>query len=435
MRKHIGCCNMPSISIAPLDLGLQIPYHFRCPISLDLMRDPVVLCTGQTYDRSSIEKWLASGNTTCPVTMQKLQDYNLIPNHTLRRLIQEWCVANRCKGIERIPTPKQPVDRYRVRSLVQEAAASGSIKSARASAIRSLKFMAKDSDNNKSIIADEGVIPVLISSVFSCIEEQPLVGGDHEGDQLDMELTEEALGFLVLFSLTDSERISIAQPTRIAYISSLLCCGSMEVRVNAGSLVESLTHSEHLHEELRALVGNTAGMIEGLVNLIRESLYPRAVKVGIKAIFSLCFLKANREKAVEARAPEALIEGLVDAQKCDAERALAAIELLCRTDAGCKALSCHALTVPILVKTILKVSIRATEYAAGSLLAICSNSESLQEEAVQAGILTQLLLLVQSDCTDRAKRKAQMLLKLLRNAWLDDISCTPDTGRTDVVPF
>ncbi|XVF61030.1 hypothetical protein PTKIN_Ptkin08bG0095500 [Pterospermum kingtungense] len=38
-----------------------IPPLFRCPISLDLFTDPVTLCTGQTYDRSSIEKWLASG--------------------------------------------------------------------------------------------------------------------------------------------------------------------------------------------------------------------------------------------------------------------------------------------------------------------------------------------------------------------------------------
>ncbi|KAL2521291.1 U-box domain-containing protein 26-like [Forsythia ovata] len=67
-----------------------IPPLFICPISLDLLRDPVTLCTGQTYDRSSIEKWLAAGNLTCPVTMQKLHDPSIIPNHTLRHLIDQW---------------------------------------------------------------------------------------------------------------------------------------------------------------------------------------------------------------------------------------------------------------------------------------------------------------------------------------------------------
>ncbi|XP_022859258.1 U-box domain-containing protein 16-like [Olea europaea var. sylvestris] len=33
---------------------VNFPADFRCPISLDLMRDPVVVSTGQTYDRSSI---------------------------------------------------------------------------------------------------------------------------------------------------------------------------------------------------------------------------------------------------------------------------------------------------------------------------------------------------------------------------------------------
>ncbi|CAN1158387.1 U-box domain-containing protein 26 [Linum perenne] len=48
-------------SLEPLDLTIQIPYHFRCPISLELMRDPVTVSTGQTYDRSSIESWIATG--------------------------------------------------------------------------------------------------------------------------------------------------------------------------------------------------------------------------------------------------------------------------------------------------------------------------------------------------------------------------------------
>eukprot|EP01018_Ginkgo_biloba_P019742 Gb_26429 [translate_table: standard] len=416
---------MPMVS--PLDLTVQIPYHFRCPISLDLMRDPVILCTGQTYDRSSIEKWVASGNTTCPVTMQNLQDFTLIPNHTLRRLIQEWCVANSSRGIERIPTPKQPADPHRVRSVIHEAA-SASSKSARANALRTLKNLAKECERNKIIIAQEGIVQVLTSLLTE--EEDP---DEKSPCMQDDQLYEEALGLLVSFSLNDSERISIAQPKVLTYISSLLLWGSMEARVNAASLIESLTASEHL-QEVRAMVGNTDGIIEGLVKVLREPLYPRALKVGIKALFSLCFIKANREKAVSSGAANALIERLVDFEKCDAERALATIELLCRAESGCRALSNHALTVPVLVKTILKVSDRATEYAAGALLSICSASETLQKEAVQAGILTQLLLLVQSDCTERAKRKAQMLLKLLRNAWLDE-SFTPDFGRTDVVPF
>ena len=30
---------------------VEVPDQFKCPISLDLMEDPVVLSTGITYDR------------------------------------------------------------------------------------------------------------------------------------------------------------------------------------------------------------------------------------------------------------------------------------------------------------------------------------------------------------------------------------------------
>ncbi|WP_423787569.1 U-box domain-containing protein, partial [Klebsiella pneumoniae] len=63
---------------------MTIPPLFICPISLDLFTDPVTVSTGHTYDRGSIEKWLATGNLTCPVTMQKLQDPSMVPNCTLR---------------------------------------------------------------------------------------------------------------------------------------------------------------------------------------------------------------------------------------------------------------------------------------------------------------------------------------------------------------
>ncbi|OIV90520.1 hypothetical protein TanjilG_32397 [Lupinus angustifolius] len=39
----------------------SIPSYFRCPLSLELMLDPVVVASGQTYERQSIRKWLDRG--------------------------------------------------------------------------------------------------------------------------------------------------------------------------------------------------------------------------------------------------------------------------------------------------------------------------------------------------------------------------------------
>lgn len=45
------------------------PDVFICPVSRELMKDPVALVdTGQIYDRSSIIEWFKKGHNTCPLT-------------------------------------------------------------------------------------------------------------------------------------------------------------------------------------------------------------------------------------------------------------------------------------------------------------------------------------------------------------------------------
>lgn len=64
------------------------PDDFRCPISLEVMTDPVILPSGHTFERRSIQRWLDGGHLTCPVTNLPLPPSPpLIPNHALRRLI------------------------------------------------------------------------------------------------------------------------------------------------------------------------------------------------------------------------------------------------------------------------------------------------------------------------------------------------------------
>ncbi|KAK6241071.1 hypothetical protein QUC31_015252 [Theobroma cacao] len=410
----------------PLDLvGVQVPYHFRCPISLELMRDPVTVSTGQTYDRTSIESWVATGNTTCPVTRAPLSDFTFIPNHTLRRLIQDWCVANQAFGIERIPTPKQPAEPTVVRSLLNQASSVSNPFQSRLSALRRLKGLARDSDKNRSVISSHNAREILINIVFS------------DTGSGSSELNQEALALLVMFQLTESECASIASDSnKVIYLSQLLFHSSIEVRVNSASLIEIVVAGTR-SSDLRAQISNVDEIFEGVTDLLKNlNSYPRALKISIRALFALCLVKQTRHKAVQAGAAETLIDRLADLDKCDAERALATIELLCRIPSGCSAFAAHALTVPLLVKTILKISDRATEHSAGALVALCSESEQSQRDAVSAGILTQLLLLVQSDCTDRAKRKAQTLLKLLRDSWPEDsIGNSDDFACSEVVPF
>ncbi|CAN6917617.1 hypothetical protein Bca4012_089618 [Brassica carinata] len=69
--------------------GLNVD-DLRCPISLEIMKDPVVLETGHTYDRSSIAKWFSAGNITCPKTGKNLESTVLVGNVSVKQVIQSY---------------------------------------------------------------------------------------------------------------------------------------------------------------------------------------------------------------------------------------------------------------------------------------------------------------------------------------------------------
>ncbi|KNA21228.1 hypothetical protein SOVF_045050 isoform A [Spinacia oleracea] len=77
--------------------GVAVPSYFRCPLSLDFMLDPVIVASGQTYERSSIQKWLDNGLKICPKTRQHLSHTNIITNYTVKALISNWFQENNLK--------------------------------------------------------------------------------------------------------------------------------------------------------------------------------------------------------------------------------------------------------------------------------------------------------------------------------------------------
>ncbi|KAM7520188.1 hypothetical protein LguiB_019150 [Lonicera macranthoides] len=68
------------------------PEEFKCPLSLRLMYDPVVIDSGQTFERMWIQKWFDEGQYTCPKTKRKLAHLSLTPNTVMKDLILKWCV-------------------------------------------------------------------------------------------------------------------------------------------------------------------------------------------------------------------------------------------------------------------------------------------------------------------------------------------------------
>ncbi len=71
-----------------IDLSLDTPNEFICPLTLEVLEDPVVAADGHTYEREAIEQWLRSPPATSPLTNIVLPDTSLRPNIALRNRIQ-----------------------------------------------------------------------------------------------------------------------------------------------------------------------------------------------------------------------------------------------------------------------------------------------------------------------------------------------------------
>ena len=71
----------------------KIPEVYLCPITQDIMRDPVVDNEGISYERSAITQWLKKSNTS-PISRKNLKNSDLSANLALKSLIEEWISNN-----------------------------------------------------------------------------------------------------------------------------------------------------------------------------------------------------------------------------------------------------------------------------------------------------------------------------------------------------
>ena len=71
-----------------------IPNEYICPITNNVMDDPVIAADGYTYERSSITEWFRRGHRTSPLTNLQLTDTSLRVNQALRKLIADFLEQN-----------------------------------------------------------------------------------------------------------------------------------------------------------------------------------------------------------------------------------------------------------------------------------------------------------------------------------------------------
>ncbi|KHN25100.1 U-box domain-containing protein 21 [Glycine soja] len=401
---------------------LVIPNHFRCPISLDLMKDPVTLSTGITYDRESVERWFDEGNITCPVTNQVVRNFDMIPNHSLRIMIQDWCVENRQHGVERIPTPRIPISPNEVAELLMQvkASARGLDQYGCLKLVQKLKRWGGESERNKRCIVHNGA-PVALASSFDAFANDSV-----ERNVVVLEEILSALNWMFPLQLEAHKSLgSLASLRCMVWFLKHQDLSGKEKSIVA--LKELLSFGDVQHVE-------ALSQIEGvnvLLEFINKRISPTITKASLRVVWYLVSSSSKSSEKmrlafVELGLVSSLLDILIDSDKSLCEKAAAILDSLCSSEEGRNKACGNDLTIPLLVKKILRVSPLTTDYSVSAIWKLCKFGEKDEGrtlvEALQVGAFQKLLLVLQVGCGDETKEKATELLKFL-NPYRAELEC------------
>ncbi|KAG0549874.1 hypothetical protein BDA96_01G292000 [Sorghum bicolor] len=415
------------------------PPEFLCPITLDLMQDPVAAPTGITYDRAAIETWLFSGGQrTCPVTHGDLSAGDLVPNHTLRRLIQDWYATNRCcSSVDRVPATPEEAAVAELEAATRAGDAERCAAAARG--VRRLAWRAAE-QNRRRGLESAGAARALAAAFtfFAATADDAAAATD---DVLDV-----VLAALVLVMPMDEAAILAvgSSSASVARLVAVAANGDLHRRLQAVVVIrEIISLSAYSRGTTTNLSANTEAIAEVLVKTIRDGICSPATRACLVAAYHLACTGGESAAAGLSKAGivTVLVELLVDADRSTAEKALAALDAaLAASGDGRARARADALAMPVLVKKMFCVSDAATALVVSVLLRICkkcpgdgeecpgdcasASARNAREtamaarrhaivEALQLGALQKVLLLLQVGCSGETKENAAELLRLM----------------------
>ncbi|CAH1417936.1 unnamed protein product [Lactuca virosa] len=378
-----------------IDRATQTLQKFNCPLSKEIMRDPVIISSGKTYDRASIQKWLKAGNRTCPKTQQVLTHTILTPNYLVRDMITQWC---KNRGV-RLPGPLVYSDQNLAtepnqslfRSLLNKLSSSLPDQKEAASSLRSLT---KRIPSFRAFFGEsDDAIPQLLAPL-SVIKPET---------ETHRDLQEDLITTLLNLSIHDNNKKIVAEtPNAIPILLDALRLGTIETRSNAAATLFTLSALD----SNKSLIGKS-GALKPLIDLLDEG-HVIAMKDAASAIFNLCIVHENKSRAVRDGAVTVILKKI--GERVQVDELLAILAMLSSNQKAVEEMSDLG-AVSCLFSLIKETSCdRNKENCIAILHTICFNDRTqwreMKEEESKYGTLSR----VAGDGTSRAKRKANGIL-------------------------
>uniref|UniRef100_A0ACD5XS13 Uncharacterized protein n=1 Tax=Avena sativa TaxID=4498 RepID=A0ACD5XS13_AVESA len=408
------------------------PEALQCPITLELMTDPVTVSTGQTYDRASIGRWMKAGCRTCPVTGERLRTADLVPNAALCGIVEAMLLSN---GVS-LPDPSSRHHHGDVggAAVPFSASAAGAARLAvahivaqfstgsteeRRKATCEARKLSKHSLFYRERFVEANAVPWLLCLLSI----------------MDASVQDNAVAALLSLSKHPGGRAALVEAGGIGLVVDVVNVGAKaEAQQNAVAILFYLSSNPEYAEE----IGCFPEAIPALVRLIREGAH-RSRKNAMVSLYGLLQSPSNHAKAVAAGAVAALA-GLLSSDRegdlaCDTVSVLARIA---EQPAGALAV----LSVPGLVARLVEflaasASRSGKDHCLGLLVLLCRHGGEKVVALLggMRGLMGSLHSLV-ADGSPATSKKARSLINVIhRHYELSRPSSlpAPDAGRDRVV--
>lgn len=431
------------------------PEELRCPISLQLMYDPVIIASGQTYERICIEKWFSDGHNTCPKTQQQLSHLGLTPNYCVKGLVASWCEHNG------VPVPDGPpesldLNYWRLSLSESESANSKSMDSIVPYKFKGVKVVPleesgiieeAEGDEVEDVPRQvgevevnvferyEGFLTILDSEEnlrkkYKVVEQIRHLLKDDEEARIYMGANGFVEALLRFLESAVRERNDVAQETGAMALFNLAVNNNRnkELMLAAGVLpmlgemigisnshgsITALYLNLSCLEEAKPIIGSSEA-IPFLVQVLEGETDPQCKLDALHALYNLSCHPSNTSHLIASGIVKGLHTLLTDAGDHSwTEKTIAVFINLALSKSGRD----EIVTTPGVVSalsTILDVGEPVEqEQAAACLLVLCTGNEKCSQMVLQEGVIPSLVS-ISVNGTIRGKQKSQKLLMLFR---------------------
>lgn len=439
------------------DLYITVPSFFRCPISLDVMKSPVSLCTGVTYDRASIQRWLDSGNNTCPATMQVLHSKEFVPNRTLQRLIQIWTDSvqvqqqqqqqhqhqrqHQHQGRVDLVTDSVPTE-DEIKCIVKEMETPQKETTCRLDALSKIVCFAKESEEKCDFLAKlDGFVPMLLDFLGNV--------DDHDDDNnKSIDFIEQVVRVLdiILTKIEDHQQLmklvlkkKNKNNNNNATLSSLLLVIQQGITLHSKIGSVKILESVAIDAESKLLIAEKEGLLSELVKLIGVVNDQILIEASLSCLIAISMPKRVKAKLIQYKVIKEVTKLLTapNMSVSVTEKSLKLLEMVSSCKEGRTEMSQDRACLEAVLQKMLKVSSKATEHAVMILWSLCYlfKDQTAQEAVTESNGLTKILLLMQSNCSAGVRQMCADLLKIFRVNSKASCLSSYDTKTTHIMPF